>query len=70
MPAASGLHLTIASILQVSVQRYASETPGELIHSDVSSLAGYRMMSLRISGDRQQGRSSGAGDDKVDLACG
>jgi transposase InsO family protein len=50
------------------VQRYERETPGDLIHIDVKKLARFRMVGHRITGNRQQGRSSGVGYDRVHVA--
>jgi hypothetical protein len=44
-----------------SVQRYEWELPGDLIHVDVASLPRSRKVGHRITGDRQKGRSFGAG---------
>jgi transposase InsO family protein len=46
------------------VQRYKWERPGDLIHIDVKSLARFRKVGRRITGDRQQGRSTGVDYDK------
>ena len=50
------------------VQRYERETPGDLIHIDVKKLARFRRVGHRITGNRQQGRSTGAGYDRVHVA--
>jgi len=50
------------------VQRYEWERPGDLIHIDIKSLARFRKVGHRITGDRQQGRSTGVGYDKVHVA--
>ena len=50
------------------MQRYARDRPGDLIHIDVKSLARFRKVGYRITGDRQQGRSYGVGYDKVHVA--
>ncbi|MFQ6540358.1 IS481 family transposase, partial [Aphanothece stagnina RSMan2012] len=50
------------------VQRYEWERQGDLIHVDVKSLARFRKVGHRITGDRQQGRSYGVGYDKVHVA--
>jgi hypothetical protein len=50
------------------VQRCEWERPGELIHIDVKTLARFRRVEHRITGVRQQGRSTGVGDDKVQIA--
>ncbi len=50
------------------VQRYEWERPGDLIHIDVKTLARFRKVGHRITGNRQQGRSYGVGYDKVHVA--
>ena len=50
------------------VQRYERQTPGDLIHIDVKKLARFRQVGHRITGNRQQGRSAGVGDDSVHVA--
>ncbi len=50
------------------VQRYEWERPGDLIHIDGKSLARFRRVGHRITGNRQQGRSCGVGYDKVHVA--
>jgi transposase InsO family protein len=50
------------------VQGYERETPGDLIHIDVKKLARFREVGHRITGNRQQGRSSGVGYDRVHVA--
>ena len=50
------------------VQRYEWERPGGLIHVDVKTLARFRKVGHRITGNRQQGRSYGVGYDKVHVA--
>jgi hypothetical protein len=50
------------------VQRYQRETPGDLIHIDFKKLARFRRIGHRITGNRQQGRSAGAGYDRVHVA--
>jgi len=50
------------------VQRYEWEWPGNVIHIDIKSLARFRKVGNRITGDRQKGRSSGDGYDKVRFA--
>jgi len=47
------------------VQRYEWERPGDLIHIDIKSLARFRKVGHRITGDRQQGRSTGVGYEKA-----
>ena len=49
---------------QVPVQRYEWERPGDLIHIDILSLARFRKVGHRITGDRQRGRSYGVGYDR------
>jgi transposase InsO family protein len=43
------------------VRRYERETPGELIHIDIKKLGRFDRVGHRITGDRQQGQSRGAG---------
>jgi transposase InsO family protein len=50
------------------VQRYEWERPGDLIHIDVKSLARFRKVGHRSTGNRQEGRSYGVGYDKVQVA--
>ncbi len=50
------------------VQRYKRERPGDLIHIDVKKLACFRKVGHSISGNRQQGRSTGVGYDRVHVA--
>lgn len=50
------------------VQRYERQTPGVLIHIDVKKLARFRKVGHRITGNRQQGRSTGVGYDRVHVA--
>ena len=50
------------------VQRYEWERPGDLLHIDVKTLARFRKVGHRITGDRQKGRSYGVGYDKVHVA--
>jgi transposase InsO family protein len=50
------------------VQRYEWDRPGDLIHVDIKSLARFRQVGHRITGDRQKGRSYGVGYDKVHVA--
>jgi len=50
------------------VQRYEPETPGDLIHIDVKKLARFHRVGHRITGNRQRGRSSGVGYDRVHVA--
>jgi len=50
------------------VQRYEWERPGDLIHIDIKTLARYRKVGHCITGDRQQGRSTGVGYDEVHVA--
>ena len=49
-------------------QRYERQTPGDLIHIDVKKLARFRKVGHRITGNRQQGRSTGVGCDRVHVA--
>jgi transposase InsO family protein len=50
------------------VQRYERQTPGDLIHIDVKKLARFHKVGHRITGNRQQGRSTGVGYDRVHVA--
>jgi hypothetical protein len=50
------------------VQRYEWERPGDLIHVDVKTLARFRKVGHRMTGNRQKGRSYGAGYAKVHVA--
>ncbi len=50
------------------VQRYEWERPGDLLHIDVKTLARFRKVGHRITGDRQKGRSYRVGYDKVHVA--
>ena len=50
------------------VQRYEWERPGDLIHIDIKSLARFRKVGHRITGDRQRGRSYGVGYNKDHVA--
>ena len=43
------------------VRRYEREHPGELIHIDIKKLGRFERVCHRITGDRQQGESRGAG---------
>jgi hypothetical protein len=47
------------------VQRYKWERSGDLIHVNVKTLARFRKVGHRITGDRQQGHSYGVGYDKI-----
>ena len=51
------------------VQCYERETPGYLIHIDGKKLARFREVGHRITGNRQQGRSTGVGYDRVHVAA-
>ncbi len=50
------------------MQRYEWERPGVLIHPDGKTLARFRKVGHRITGDCQKGRSYDAGYDKVHVA--
>jgi len=50
------------------VQRYERERPGDLIHIDVKKLARFRKVGHRITGNRQQGRPTGVGYDRIHVA--
>src|SRR6186997_2779033 len=43
------------------VRRYERDHPGELIHIDIKKLGRFERVGHRISGDRQKGKSRGAG---------
>jgi transposase InsO family protein len=43
------------------VRRYERERPGELIHLDIKKLGRFEVVGHRITGDRRQGESRGAG---------
>ena len=43
------------------VRRYEREHPGELIHIDIKKLGRFERVGHRITGDRRQGKSRGAG---------
>ncbi len=43
------------------VHRYERERPGELIHIDIKKLGKFNRVGHRITGDRQRGRTRGAG---------
>jgi hypothetical protein len=47
------------------VQRYQWERPGDMIHVDTKQLARFERIGHRITGDRRQGCSPGAGYEKV-----
>ena len=46
---------------QAPVRRYERQNPGELIHIDIKKLGRFERIGHRITGDRQQGTSRGAG---------
>jgi transposase InsO family protein len=50
------------------VQRYQWQRPGDLIHVDTKQLARFERVGHRITGDRRQGSSPGAGYEKVHVA--
>jgi transposase len=50
------------------VQRYQWEKPGDMIHVDTKQLARFERIGHRITGDRRQGCSLGAGSEKVHVA--
>jgi len=50
------------------VQRYEREWTGDLIHIDVKTSARLCKAGHRITGNRQQGRSTGVGYDRVHVA--
>jgi hypothetical protein len=51
-----------------SVQRYEWARPVDLIHIDIKPLAKFRKAGHRITGVRQQDRSTGVGCDKVHVS--
>jgi transposase len=53
---------------KLPIQRYERDRPGDLIHIDVKKLARFRKVGHRITGNRQQGRSTGVGYDRVHVA--
>lgn len=53
---------------KVPVQRYQWEKPGDMIHVDTKQLARFERIGHRITGDRRQGCSRGAGYEKVHVA--
>jgi transposase InsO family protein len=50
------------------VRRYERERPGELIHIDIKKLGRFAQAGHRVTGDRQAGRSVGAGWEFVHVA--
>jgi len=50
------------------VRRYEREHPGELIHIDIKKLGRFERVGHRITGDRQKGKSRGAGWEFVHVA--
>jgi len=50
------------------VQRYQWQKPGDMIHVDTKQLACFQRVGHRITGDRKQGCSRGAGFEKVHVA--
>lgn len=50
------------------VRRYQWERPGDMIHVDTKQLARFERVGHRITGDRRQGSSRGAGYEKVHVA--
>jgi len=50
------------------VQRYQWEKPGGMIHVDTKQLARFERVGHRITGDRRQGCSRGAGYEKAHVA--
>ena len=51
------------------VRRYERECPGELIHIDIKKLGRFDRIGHRITGDRQKGKSRGAGWEFVHGDC-
>lgn len=50
------------------VTRYTHEAPGDLLHLDIKKLGRFERPGHRVTGDRQAGRSRGAGWDYVHVA--
>ena len=50
------------------IQRYTHEAPGDLLHLDIKKLGRFKRPGHRMTGDRQAGRSRGAGWDYVHRA--
>ena len=50
------------------MRRYEWERPGDMIHVDTKQLARFERVGHRITGDRRQGSSRGAGYEKVHVA--
>lgn len=50
------------------VQRYTREAPGDLLHLDIKKLGRFHRPGHRVTGDRQAGRSYGAGWEYVHVA--
>ena len=50
------------------VRRYQWERPGDMIHVDTKQLARFERVGRRITGDRRQGSSRGAGYEKAHVA--
>jgi len=53
---------------KLPVQRYQWEKPGDMIHVDTKQRARFKRVGHRITGDRRQGCSRGAGYEKVHVA--
>jgi transposase InsO family protein len=53
---------------KIPVQRYQWEKPGDMIHVDTKQLARFERVGHRITGDRRQGCSRGAGYEMVHVA--
>jgi transposase InsO family protein len=53
---------------KIPVRRYEWERPGDMIHVDTKQLARFERVGHRITGDRRQGCSRGAGYEKVHVA--
>ena len=53
---------------KVPVKRYQWKKPGDMIHVDTKQLARFEQVGHRISSDRRQGCSRGAGYEKVHVA--
>ncbi len=50
------------------VRRYEQDAPGDLLHLDIKKLGRFERPGHRVTGDRQAGRSRGAGWDYVHVA--
>ena len=50
------------------IKRYTHDAPGDLLHLDIKKLGRFKRPGHRVTGDRQAGRSRGAGWDYVHVA--